>query len=278
MSDQPAVETTQEVAVEPATESTGTSTTDIDWKSTLSDDLKNSGSIQSLNTVEDVVKKLVNAEAMIGKDRVILPGKDATPEQWNEFHTKMGRPETIDGYDFSQTETEVSEDSTKQVRDLAFQLGLDKKGGAVLHNALGEAAKRGQDLQKEQIENYAKESMEFFTKEWGQAKDQNMEMAKNAVREFGGDELVEMLDQTGLGNRKEVINAFYKAGRAIAEDGDLIGKTTAGFTKSPGEAKAEIGALKMDDNFMKAYLTKNHSGHKDAVNKMAHLFQLSNPE
>ena len=152
MSDQPAVETTQEVAVEPATESTGTSTTDIDWKSTLSDDLKNSGSIQSLNTVEDVVKKLVNAEAMIGKDRVILPGKDATPEQWNEFHTKMGRPETIDGYDFSQTETEVSEDSTKQVRDLAFQLGLDKKGGAVLHNALGEAAKRGQDLQKEQIE------------------------------------------------------------------------------------------------------------------------------
>ena len=46
----------------------------------------------------------------------------------------------------------------------------------------------------------------------------NLATAGRAVRLFGGDPLRKLLDETGLGNHPELVRAFFRAGKAIAED------------------------------------------------------------
>jgi len=46
----------------------------------------------------------------------------------------------------------------------------------------------------------------------------SVEMAKRALTKFGGETLTKMLDDTGFGNHPEVIRAFARIGKAMAED------------------------------------------------------------
>lgn len=46
----------------------------------------------------------------------------------------------------------------------------------------------------------------------------SMALANKAVDAFGGPELRNFLDESGLGNHPDLIRAFYKAGKAIGED------------------------------------------------------------
>jgi hypothetical protein len=47
---------------------------------------------------------------------------------------------------------------------------------------------------------------------------QNLATAKKAMDAFGSDELIAVLDSTGLGNHPAIIKAFVKAGKAVSED------------------------------------------------------------
>lgn len=46
----------------------------------------------------------------------------------------------------------------------------------------------------------------------------NLATAKKAMDAFGSDELIAVLDSTGLGNHPAIIKAFVKAGKAMSED------------------------------------------------------------
>ena len=63
-------------------------------------------------------------------------------------------------------------------------------------------------------EEWKKETL----KELGNNAEVEIKYAQKAVEKFGDDELVKLLDETGLGNRKEVIKIFAKIGKAISED------------------------------------------------------------
>jgi len=47
----------------------------------------------------------------------------------------------------------------------------------------------------------------------------NAGIARQAFQAFGSPALVELFDQTGIGNHPEVFRAFYRVGKAMAEDG-----------------------------------------------------------
>ena len=101
-----------------------------------------------------------------------------------------------------------------------------------------------------------------------------MRIARDAVEKFGGDSLKQVLDKTGLGNHPEVVKAFAKVGRLIAED-EIIGRgSRAGFTMTPQEAQAQIQMKQGDREFMKAYTTSHDPGHASAVAEMTKLFEL----
>jgi hypothetical protein len=53
----------------------------------------------------------------------------------------------------------------------------------------------------------------------GKDLDANLGTAKRALDRFGSPDLKRFLDETGLGNHKDVIRFFWKVGKAISEDG-----------------------------------------------------------
>jgi hypothetical protein len=61
-------------------------------------------------------------------------------------------------------------------------------------------------------------------------------VANAAVRAFGDDDLVTVLNETGLGNHPALIRAFYKAGAAMANDTTERG-TNAGAAAVPMEER-----------------------------------------
>lgn len=53
--------------------------------------------------------------------------------------------------------------------------------------------------------------------------DANLAVAKKAMLLFGGDAMRKLLDDTGYGNHPEVIRAWWKVGKAMADDGVIKG-------------------------------------------------------
>lgn len=52
----------------------------------------------------------------------------------------------------------------------------------------------------------------------GEAFPENVEIAHRAITRFGSETLKQALNDSGLGNHPELIRAFYKIGKAMAED------------------------------------------------------------
>ena len=65
----------------------------IDWKASLSEDLRNDPSLASINDVASLAKGYVHGQKMIGADKIVIPKDDASPDEMNEFYNRLGRPE-----------------------------------------------------------------------------------------------------------------------------------------------------------------------------------------
>jgi hypothetical protein len=61
---------------------------------------------------------------------------------------------------------------------------------------------------------------------------ENLAVARKAVDAFGSPGLKDLLNSTGLGNHPEVVKAFFKAGKAISEDGFVRGAPKSPATES----------------------------------------------
>ena len=101
----------------------------------LPDDLKNDPSVQLFKgkALPDIVKSYVNAQRMVGADKVAIPaGKNDTPEAWNEFYKRLGRPDDPDGYQLPKPAVfpeglEANPDIEKGFKVISHNPGLTPK-------------------------------------------------------------------------------------------------------------------------------------------------------
>jgi len=70
------------------------------WKDSLPDDLKGEKALESIQDIPGLVKSYVHAQKMIGSDKIPVPNKYATDEDWQAVYSKLGRPESPDAYEF----------------------------------------------------------------------------------------------------------------------------------------------------------------------------------
>jgi len=80
------------------------------------------------------------------------------------------------------------------------------------------------DQQKERVNESLQQTMEQFAEEarkdpeiGGDKFDENISVAVTAVETFGSDGLKQILDETGMGSHPEVVKAFYRAGKFLAD-------------------------------------------------------------
>jgi len=226
-------------------------------------------------TPNDLAKGYVEAQRLIGRNRVPLPGPDAKPEEIKAFQRSIGVPEKPEEYDLKKPEKGFYDDNTAGwYRKTAHEQGLTKKQASAMHEAyLGHMAVQEQALsQQRQIDNT--NMMNDLQTEWGSAYEPNVEIAKRAVAKyFPGEDGKKMLTEieNGVGSA-QLVKICHRIGKNLSEDNIEIGKSS--YSKTPADAKQEIDRLYADPEFMKKFTDRNNPQHQWAKDQMSDLHKM----
>ena len=232
-----------------------------------------------------LVKSFVNAQGMVGADKLVLPKADAGDADWNPVYDKLGRPPAPDKYSVTMPKAEslpkgfpYSEGDHKNLMKIFHDAGLTdrqakKAFDAYIKQGTEEYTKASQAIMEKQTALRAE-----LQKKYGADTPVKIEMAKQTVQRLGGQELRNFMDQTGLGDHPAMVNLFLTLSDLIANDKMIMDKfVNSGFISSKEEATSEIARLKLDKDFMAAYTDQTNIGHAAAVERLGRLYKVLNP-
>jgi len=98
----------------------------VDWKESLPEDLKNDPSLLTVKDVPGLAKSYIHAQKMIGADKIALPGKNASEEEWDAVYNRLGKPEEAKAYEEDFGDLPIPEENVKNFKDAAHKLGLNQ--------------------------------------------------------------------------------------------------------------------------------------------------------
>lgn len=259
-----------------------------DWTTGVTPEVKSLLDTKGYKSVNDLATAYINVERTIGADKIALPGKDATPEEWDAVHARLGWPKEkgAEGYAFQKPANApegftYSDDSAKWFAGLADKARLTPAQAAIVHDGFVAQQIEGHTAKAQARKAETGSSETALKKEWGTAYDTKVDLAKRAMRYAGGDELVTHLETTGLGNHVALIKAFSTIGEQMGEKmADGMGAKPLGFAKTPDQAKAEIAKIQGEaaKNPKHALWDKMHPEHQIIVDQMAALHAQAFPE
>lgn len=244
-----------------------------DWKLALPKELQEDPSLKSITDVANLAKSYVNAQKLIGADKIVLPSKHATDDDWKAVFTKLGLPADVKDYEVKKPDNaNVDDNFITKFKEAAHKSGVLPKQAQALVNWFNEAnAAAMNDVRTKQAAQVAKE-LDGLRSEWGQAFDAKVTRARLAIQQYGDDSLKAHLDKTGLGNDVNLIKFFAKVGESFTEDEIKGTGGKFGGVKSPAEAQKEISSIM--GNAEHPYHLKSHPGHDAAVQEMRSLYEM----
>ena len=98
-----------------------------DWRSGIPEEIRGHKSLEHIQDVGALAKSYVNAQSMIGADKIAIPGKHATDEDWGEVYRRLGRPDSPEGYELTNElpeGAEASDDLLSWFKGAAHDAGL----------------------------------------------------------------------------------------------------------------------------------------------------------
>ena len=265
------VQETSVLSGDPKTETPQATT---DWKASLSDEIRSDKSLENIKDVSGLAKSYIHAQKMVGADKIPVPNKYATEDDWNAVYEKLGRPKSADGYKFDlPQDKQVDEMSLKEFSNQAHKLGLlpnQAQGMVKFYNEM--TSKSLQDADSKALaarENSTKE----LKQEWGQAFEQKVSNAANLAKSVGANELLNtnLADGTKLGDHPVMIKAFAQLADKMGED-SLVQSSGPTYL-TPSQIDKQIGELTQTGS---AYWDKHHPNHQDAVNEVLALREKKN--
>ncbi len=250
----------------------------------LSEEVRANPSMEKFKdkTGEEVARSYIEIQKLVGMDKLPLP-KDlskATPEEWAVIYSRLGRPETAEGYKLNEVKRpdgypEADPEEMKALFGKAHELGIlpHQLNGLFEHFMGGEFAKftRHNEDTKTAIATGRTELMG----RWGKAFVEREKIAETFINTHASDKAIQKLKEGGLTNDPDIIEFLYNAGSKMSESA-LGGKPEGGLTKTPEEAKREIAKI-MGDKTHAYHADKTHPEHDLAVQKMADLHEQAYP-
>lgn len=170
-------------------------------------------------------------ESLVSKlgTSVSIPNENSTPEQWNDFYNKLGRPESADKYEFEDKlpeGLEIDEKLDGDYRALAYEIGLSSAQAQKLrafYNSAVEAAYLGnqKEVQTRLAEAHEKNVSEI-KEMWGGDYKAKTKIAMNTARAVLSQDTLDYLDATGLGNNAKLVKDFYELSKRLSGDTHFV--------------------------------------------------------
>jgi hypothetical protein len=256
-----------------------------DWSSGLPDDIRKDPSLEPLKGkgITDVVKSFINAQRLVGADKIVLPKENSKKEEWDDFFKKLGRPDKPEGYKLTKPSDlpkgfPYQEEMMKGFAKVAHETGLSEKQVSSLCKWYLQSEVDSWDGMARDSAQAMQEAESVLRKEYGNAYDQRIGAAKVLIEKFGGPELKAVLDGTGIGNNPLLVKFLVNVAGQFSED-TLKGMGKSQFNiQTPEEAKRQIDELKLNKDFMEAYWNPKNQGHQAAKDKYGTLYAAAYPE
>ena len=273
--EQPAQSEQSADVVQNNTEATeAVSNQEINFKDLIPDNFKEDKSLNNFNNMEDLLKSYKHAQSLVGADKIPVPNKHATEEDWNEVFKRLGAPEKPEDYKYDFKDQEMDSQQVSEFNKTAHKLGLLPKQAEGLikyYNEMNgnkaaseeDAAAQGQLATETELK---KEFGPQFSKRLDQAK-------KLAVNSLGSDFLENtfLKDGSRLGDNLNVIKAFSQLADKLSEDEIIKGDGSEYMTAK--DLEKEINELTQEGS---AYWSKTHPNHKKSVDEVLKLRELLN--
>ena len=249
----------------------------VDFQSLIPTEYKNEKALQNFQDMDGFVKSYLHSQKLVGSDKIPIPNKFATDEDWNTVYEKLGKPKSPDEYKYNlPKESKLDDDSLKAFSATAHQLGLLPKQAEGIINYYNELANASEVDTNAKAETARAETEKTLRKEYGSAYKHRIHAAKNlASSTLGNDFLNNTILQDGskLGDNPIVVKAFAELASQISEDTMVKGEAPAYMSLK--EINKQIAALQQPGS---AYFDKRHPNHDDAVSEMQTLIQKKNNE
>mgnify|MGYP004455044281 CR=1 FL=1 len=237
-----------------------------DWRSMIPEEIRDHKSLAHFTDVGAMAKSLVNAQSMIGADKVAIPGKHATDEDWGEVWRKLGRPDTPDGYELVNEMPEgieQNDDMLNWFRATAHEIGMTPTQAQKMLGRYNQFLGTQMGTDEGQIEQLRETTEIELKKEYGAAFADRVSNGNAVMQEFGGEGLTELQLADGrlLGDHPDIIKLMVNVGEFI---NSKIGEDVLAGTKSsgglaPDDARAKLEEIRAPNS---PYWDQRHPEHQ----------------
>lgn len=209
-------------------------------------DLGKDPSLQMFKEPAALAKSWVNAQKMIGADKVVIPKADAPEADWEAFYTKIGRPEAADKYEFKLPDgVKMDDNLAKGFKETAFKAGLTpRQVQSLVEWDAQQKIQQAKNFEAEQTNALRGALDEYKQSLGGEEKFKaTVDKARVAVRALAGDDFKAFLRDSGVGSRPEAIAFFAKLADMMGEDKIRDGSGVPFKNEDPAAIQAQIEDL-----------------------------------
>jgi hypothetical protein len=246
----------------------------INFKEVIPEKYKDEKALANFTSMDDFVKSYLSAQRLVGANKVAIPNKMATDEDWEEVYSKLGRPSKPEDYKYSFSEEDINPDQLKNFNETAHRIGLLPKQAERIIKFYNEMNTQAEVDNQKLFEEKQTVAMTDLKKEFGPTYTKRLDQAKKLATETLGNEMLNntvLKDGTRLGDSVEVIKAFSMLADKLSEDEIIKGEGTGYQTAS--DIEKEISELTEDGS---PYWNKTHPNHAKTVDRVFKLREQLN--
>ena len=246
------------------------------WKEAISEEFRNDPNIEKFTEIDALAKSYINATKMIGQDKVAVPNKNSTEDQWNEVYEKLGRPESPDKYalNIKSDVVPIEDTAVKQFAENAHKLGLNNKQAQGVLEFYKNSMEGQAQQAKIDTETAQAQSEQQLRQEWGRDFESNVKKAGALAKANINPEILDMQLKNGmrLGDHPELIKGFAKIAGMMSED--KIVTTESENVNRTSDIESEIATI--INNREGPYWNRQHPEHDKMVQQVYTLREMLN--
>jgi len=260
----------ESVAPEPVVEQTQAAPEQTgSWLDGLEEEYRSNPLINKWESLNDFAKTHLNAQKLIGADKIAIPGKAATDEEWQSVYQRLGAPEDPQQYSLERADV-FDENTFETFRNTAYEIGLSNKQAEKISNYFETQVREGQEVLAQRAEEARFNGEQELRQEFGQNFEKKLAQAQSAARTVIGDtevfDEIQLADGRKLGDHPAIIRTFSRMAEMLGEDG-LVGEPTEVVMSSQDAQK--LIQEHMQPNT--PYTVAGHPGHDAAVAEVLRL-------
>ena len=246
------------------------------WKDVLPLELRDDPSLKTISNVDDLAKSYLHARKQIGADKIVMPSKHATDQEWREVYQKLGLPQSIEEYSLNSPQGSQFQDGfITEMKKIAFESGVLPHQMETLLNKYSELNNDALAQHEVEVKNQMTQNLEGLKQEWGNAYEARLRDAKKAYKFFGQDPAVKSFLED-MGSDSDFVRLLSKIGGQFLKEDSMIADGVDNTALAPGDAGTQLSQIY--SNQKHPYWDKTHPNHQAAVKEVKQLNNMAYPK